>query len=160
VNVALGCDGAASNDAQDMLEVIKIGSLLHQLTEPDYHQWLTPRKAIALASLGGATGLGLAQELGSLTVGKKADLVLYDLTQLSLLPRTDPIGLLVLGRPTQVVDRVWVNGQPLVQAGEVTTIDLPGLKQNLFERSQWQMRSPSPNRQNLEQHYRQVMGLD
>jgi len=160
VNVALGCDGAASNDAQDMLEVIKIGSLLHQLTSPDYHQWLTPRKAIALASLGGATGLDLAQELGSLTVGKKADLVLYDLTQLSLLPRTDPIGLLVLGRPTQVVDRVWVNGQPLVQAGEVTTIDLPGLKQNLFERSQWQMRSPSPNRQNLEQHYRQVMGLD
>jgi cytosine/adenosine deaminase-related metal-dependent hydrolase len=77
---------------------------LHNVTDFDYQHWITPRQAVEMASLGGAKGLNMADELGSLTVGKKADLVLYDLTSLSLLPRTDPIGLLVLGRPTNVVD--------------------------------------------------------
>jgi cytosine/adenosine deaminase-related metal-dependent hydrolase len=109
VNVSFGCDGAASNDSQDLLEAIKIGSILHNITDLDYRQWITPRQSVEMASLGGAKGLNLADEMGSLTVGKKADFVLYDLTSLSLLPRTDPIGLLILGRPTNAVDSVWVN---------------------------------------------------
>ncbi|MCJ2544080.1 amidohydrolase family protein [Thermostichus vulcanus] len=71
-----------------------------------------------MAALGGAKGLCLEQETGSLTVGKSADLVLCDLTQLSLLPRTDPIGLLVLGRPSRVVDSVWVRGKRRIEAGQ------------------------------------------
>ena len=106
VNVTFGCDGASSNDSQDLLEAIKIGSILHNVTDLDYRHWLTPRQALEMASLGGVKGLNMADQLGSLSVGKKADLVLYDLTNLSLLPRTDPIGLLVLGRPTNVVDSV------------------------------------------------------
>ncbi|MBD0304174.1 MAG: amidohydrolase, partial [Tolypothrix sp. T3-bin4] len=111
INVTFGCDGASSNDSQDLLEAIKIGSILHNVTDFDYQHWITPRQAVEMASLGGAKALNMPDELGSLTVGKKADLVLYDLTSLSLLPRTDPIGLLVLGRPTNVVDSVWVNGK-------------------------------------------------
>ena len=88
----------------------------------DYCNWLTPRRAIELAALGGAKGLAMDGEIGSLTVGKQADLVLYDLMSLSLLPKTDPIGLLVLGRPTQVVDSAWVKGKRLVAEGKVTTI--------------------------------------
>ncbi|HSF74227.1 MAG TPA: amidohydrolase family protein [Microcoleus sp.] len=106
VNVSFGCDGAASNDSQDLLEAIKIGSILHKITDLDYRQWITPRQSVDMASLGGAKGLNAADEIGSLTVGKKADFVLYDLTSLSLLPRTDPIGLLILGRPTDAVDSV------------------------------------------------------
>src|ERR671933_3001343 len=142
VNVAFGCDGAASNDSQDLLEAIKIGSILHNITDSDYHRWITPRPSVEMAVLGGATGLNMADELGSLTVGKKADLVLYDLTTLSLLPRTDPIGLLILGRPTNAVDSVWVNGKQVVADGKVTTIDVDALKLELFKRSQW-----STNRQ-------------
>ncbi|MCC5626562.1 amidohydrolase [Nostoc sp. CHAB 5715] len=114
VNVTFGCDGASSNDSQDLLEAIKIGSILHNVTGSDYQHWITPRQAVEMASLGGAKGLNIADKLGSLTVGKQADLVLYDLTNLSLLPRTDPIGLLVLGRPTNVVNSVWVNGKQIV----------------------------------------------
>ena len=159
VNVAFGCDGAASNDSQDLLEAIKMGSILHNITDTDYHHWITPRQSVEIASLGGAQGLNMADELGSLSVGKKADLVLYDLKNLSLLPRTDPIGLLILGRPTNTVDSVWVNGKRVVAEGNVLTIDVDALRQELFERSQW-----SPNRQShtlseIEAHYRSVMGL-
>lgn len=159
VNVAFGCDGAASNDSQDLLEAIKIGSILHNITDLDYRHWITPRESVEMASLGGAQALNLASELGSVTVGKTADIVLYDLTSLSLLPRTDPIGLLILGRPTHAVDTVWVNGKRVVDKGKVTTIDVEALRQELFERSQWATNRPSPTVSQLEAHYRFVMGL-
>ncbi|ARV59949.1 amidohydrolase [Nostocales cyanobacterium HT-58-2] len=159
VNVTFGCDGASSNDSQDLLEAIKIGSLLHNVTDLDYQQWITCRQAVEMASLGGAKGLNMADKLGSLTVGKEADLVLYDLTKLSLLPRTDPIGLLVLGRPTNVVESVWVNGKQIVADGKVTTIDVDELQQQLFNHSQWDTNRKSQSVREIETHYRAVMGL-
>jgi 5-methylthioadenosine/S-adenosylhomocysteine deaminase len=159
INVTFGCDGASSNDSQDLLEAIKIGSLLHNVTELDYQHWITPQQAAAMASYGGAKGLNMADSLGSLTVGKKADLVLYDLTSLSLLPRTDPIGLLVLGRPTNVVDSVWVNGIQVVGDGQVININVDDLRQQLFNHSQWSTVRKSPTATQMEAHYRKVMGL-
>lgn len=159
VNVTFGCDGAASNDSQDLLEAIKIGSILHNITDLDYHHWITPHQAVQMASFGGAKGLNMAEQLGSLTVGKKADLVLYDLTNLSLLPRTDPIGLLILGRPTQAVHSVWVNGKQIVADGNVTTIDVANLRQELFNHSQWDAQRQSQTITQIEAHYRAVMNL-
>ncbi len=159
VNVTFGCDGASSNDSQDLLEAIKIGSILHNVTDLDYQHWITPRQAVEMASLGGARGLNMADKLGSLSVGKKADLVMYDLTSLSLLPRTDPIGLLVLGRPTNVVDSVWMNGKQIVAGGKVTTIDVDNLRQELFNHSQWDTQRKSQTVAQIEAHYRFVMGL-
>jgi 5-methylthioadenosine/S-adenosylhomocysteine deaminase len=159
INIAFGCDGAASNDSQDILEAIKIGTILHNVTDLDYTHWITPRQAIELASLGGATGLGMAREIGSLEVGKQADLVMYDLMNLSLLPRTDPIGLLVLGRPTQVVDSVWVKGDRVIAEGKPTRINLDDLRSQLFDRSQWAVNRKSVTVQQVEAHYRAVMQL-
>ncbi|MBD2244586.1 amidohydrolase [Nostoc sp. FACHB-888] len=159
VNVTFGCDGASSNDSQDLLEAIKIGSILHNVTDSDYQHWITPRQAVEMASLGGAKGLNLADKLGSLTVGKQADLVLYDLTNLSLLPRTDPIGLLVLGRPSNVVDSAWVNGKQIITGGKFTTINVDELRQELFNRSQWETKRKSQTVAQIEAHYRTVMGL-
>ncbi|MBN3958790.1 amidohydrolase [Nostoc sp. NMS8] len=159
VNVTFGCDGASSNDSQDLLEAIKIGSILHNVTDSDYQHWITPRQAVEMASLGGAKGFNLADQLGSLTVGKQADLVLYDLTNLSLLPRTDPIGLLVLGRPSNVVDSIWVNGKQIVTNHQVTTINVDELRQELFNRSQWQTKRKSETVAQIEAHYRTVMDL-
>ncbi|QLE40815.1 amidohydrolase [Nostoc sp. C052] len=159
VNVTFGCDGASSNDSQDLLEAIKIGSILHNVTDSDYQHWITPRQAVEMASLGGAKGLNLADQLGSLTIGKQADLVLYDLTNLSLLPRTDPIGLLVLGRPSNVVESSWVNGKQIVKNHQVTTINVDELRQELFNRSQWQTKRKSETVAQIEAHYRTVMDL-
>jgi 5-methylthioadenosine/S-adenosylhomocysteine deaminase len=159
VNVTFGCDGASSNDSQDLLEAIKIGSILHNVTDSDYRHWISSRQAIEMASLGGAIGLGVADELGTIEVGKKADLVLYDLTNLSLLPRTDPIGLLVLGRPAHVVDSVWVNGKQTIAHGKPTGIDIEALRQTLFEQSQWQSQRNSKQVQQMESQYRSIMHL-
>ncbi|MEH1771910.1 amidohydrolase [Nostoc sp.] len=159
VNVTFGCDGASSNDSQDLLEAIKIGSILHNITDSDYQHWITPRQAVKMASLGGAKGLNIADKVGSLTVGKQADLVLYDLTNLSLLPRTDPIGLLVLGRPSNVVNSAWVNGKQIIADGKVTTINVNELRQKLFNRSQWETKRKSETVAQIEAHYRTVMGL-
>ncbi|MEA5550199.1 amidohydrolase [Anabaena cylindrica UHCC 0172] len=159
VNISFGCDGASSNDSQDLLEAIKIGSILHNVTDIDYQHWITPREAVEMASLGGAKGLNRDDKLGSLTVGKIADFVLYDLKNLSLLPRTDPIGLLVLGRPSNVVDSAWVNGQQIIADGKFTTINVDELRQELFNRSQWEKTRLSKSVAEMETHYRQVMGL-
>ncbi|KAM3103593.1 amidohydrolase [Phormidesmis sp. 146-12] len=159
VNVAIGCDGSASNDSQDLLEAIKVGSILHNVTDLDYHHWITPREAIAMAALGGAKGLNLADDMGSLTVGKKADLVLYDLMSLSLLPRTDPIGLLVLGRPVNAVAHAWVNGNLIVKDGEMCNVNVNELRQNLFDRSEWSTKRQAPSVAQIEAKYRSVMGL-
>jgi cytosine/adenosine deaminase-related metal-dependent hydrolase len=159
VNVSFGCDGASSNDSQDLLEAIKMGSILHNITDLDYQHWITPRESIKMASLGGAKGLNLGEQIGSLTVGKKADLVMYDLTSLSLLPRTDPVGLLVLGRPTNVVDSVWVNGKQIVADGKVKNINVDNLRQELFKHSQWQTKRKSKTVKEIEAHYRGVMEL-
>jgi cytosine/adenosine deaminase-related metal-dependent hydrolase len=159
VNVTFGCDGASSNDSQDLLEAIKIGSILHNTTDRDYQNWITPRQAVEMAALGGAKGLNIADKIGSLAVGKQADFVLYDLTNLSLLPRTDPIGLLILGRPTNAVDSVWFNGKQVVAAGKITTINVDELRQELFKRSQWDTQRKSQTVAEIEAHYRAVMGL-
>jgi 5-methylthioadenosine/S-adenosylhomocysteine deaminase len=112
-----------------------------------------------MASLGGVKGLNLADKMGSVTVGKKADFVLYDLTSLSLLPRTDPIGLLILGRQTNAVDSVWVNGKQIVAEGKVKTIDINALRRELFDRSEWTSKRQSQTVSEIETHYRKVMNL-
>lgn len=159
VNVSFGCDGSASNDSQDLLEAIKIGSILHTITDPEYRHWITPRQAVEMATLGGARGLNRDKHFGTLEVGKQADLVLYDLTHLSLLPRTDPIGLLILGRPTQVVDSVWVRGKPVVADKQVLGVDMALLSQQLFEQSQWDPQRVSQALAQAEPRYRAVMDL-
>ncbi|BAY60977.1 amidohydrolase [Calothrix brevissima NIES-22] len=159
VNVTFGCDGASSNDSQDLLEAIKIGSILHNITDLDYQHWITPRQAVIMAALGGAKGLNLGDKLGTLSVGKQADLVLYDLTNLSLLPRTDPIGLLVLGRPCNVVNSVWVNGNQIVADGKVINVNVDELRKEIYSNSQWHSQRPSASVKRLAPHYRKVMGL-
>lgn len=160
VNISIGCDGAASNDGQDLLEAIKIGTLLHNITDADYRHWIKPREAIAIASQGGAIGLGVGEQLGQLQVGMTADLVLYDLSNLSLLPKTDPVGLLVTGRPTQAVSQVWVNGQRIIKDGLSTRVDEDELCQKLMSYGEWSTNRQSENIAQMEAHYRQVMGLD
>lgn len=159
VNVAFGCDGAASNDGQDLLEAIKVGSLLHNVTDPDYKHWITPRKAVEMAAIGGFTGVNLADQVGSLTVGKQADLVLYDLKNLSLLPRTDPIKLLVLGRPNAVVDSVWVRGKRVIAEGTIQTVDVNHFSQTVFNYGEGYSKPQYKTIHQVEAHYRRVMGL-
>lgn len=115
-----------------------------------------------MASLGGATGLGMQSELGSITVGKRADLVLYDLKRLSLLPRTDPLTMLILGRPVEPVHSLWVSGRRVIAAHAFKTADLDAFREQLWQRQEFLINDRKPKgelRRSVEHQYRQFMEL-
>jgi len=157
LNIALGCDGAASNDAQNMLEAIKLGNILHNVSDPDYRNWLTPAETLRMATAGGARGVNLGNTTGTISPGMEADLVLYDLDHPSMLPHTEPLQLLVMGHPTEVVEAVWIRGRQLVRQGQIQTIDVSDLYEALRRHP---IRKESINRQtihSIEPHYRNTM---
>ncbi len=156
LNVAIGCDGAASNDAQNMLEAIKLGTILHTVTDSDYEHWLTPEQALHMATVGGAKGVNLGDRTGTLAPGRSADLVLYNLDHPSMLPHNNPLQLLVLGRPTDVVEAAWVQGRQLVDQGQLLTIEADALHQALRHKPQ-AAPNPVPPHLSVEAHYREVM---
>ena len=140
VDVALGCDGACSSDGQDMTEAIKAACLVSTLATPEYNEWLTARETLRLAYEGGAAAVGLRERAGKILPGRLADLTLWDLTSLSMLPQGDPASLLVLGRPQAgpptaggALHSVFVAGRRLVSRGECLTIDVRKLRAQLWD---------------------------
>jgi len=136
VNVALGADGACSSDAQDMCEVMKLTCLLNTLDSKEYRSWLEPRAAHRLAARNGYAAVNMADRAGVLMAGAAADLCLYDLSVLSMLPLADPIGSLVLGRPSggpggDALSAAWVRGRLLVSGGAPLTVDVAALREDL-----------------------------
>mmetsp|Transcript_5670 Transcript_5670/g.13542 ORF Transcript_5670/g.13542 Transcript_5670/m.13542 type:complete len:590 (-) Transcript_5670:246-2015(-) len=137
VNVAIGCDGAASSDGQDMLEALKLATIIHTASTPEYRSWPTARfTALTLAARNGYRSVNFGGDAGGgeLLEGRVADVTLWDLTALSLLPRTDPLSLVVLGSRTQApgagsgLDSAWVDGVLTVEGGSPVGIDLPALR--------------------------------
>lgn len=84
---------------------------------------LDPRSILGMATLGGATALGLEDRTGSLEPGKMADLIALDLDDISLQPLTDPVAQLVSGNGGQRVSHVWVEGKPLLQKGVLQSLN-------------------------------------
>ncbi|MGB3311533.1 MAG: amidohydrolase [Nodosilinea sp.] len=156
LTVAIGCDGAASNDAQNLLEAIKLSTILHTVTDSDYENWLTPEQAVQMAAVGGAKAVNLGDRIGTIAPGMDADLVLYNLDHPSMLPRTNPLQLLVLGRPTDVVEAAWVQGRQLVDQGQLLTIDIATLHHNLRYQAV-ATKETQVQHHSVESHYRNVM---
>jgi 5-methylthioadenosine/S-adenosylhomocysteine deaminase len=124
--VALGTDGAASNDNQDMFGAIKSAALLHKVAtlEPTA---IRAREVLHMATLGGAQALGLDREIGSLEPGKRADVVLLDGNTPELATIHDPWQQVVYCATARCVSHVWVDGAPRVQEGELLGAGLPAL---------------------------------
>lgn len=126
VNVALGSDGAASNNRLDVFAEMRLASLLAKVSTGDAAV-VPAAAALAMATLNGARALGLDAVTGSLTPGKDADIVAVDLAALSLLPVFDPVSHLVNVAGRDAVSDVWVRGVRMVAGGELTTIDTEAL---------------------------------
>jgi len=121
VAVGIGVDGPASNDRQDMLEAIKLSVLLQRVNRLQATA-LSAREALEMATIGGATALGLDSELGSLEQGKAADLVVFDGNDAALTNVNDPFESVVFSLgPSQVRD-VWVAGQRSVADGDIVNV--------------------------------------
>lgn len=122
VNVALGTDGAASNNRLDLLNEARTAALLAKgstgdPTAVDAHQ------ALAMATLHGARALGLDGRIGSLVPGKAADIVAVDLSGLETLPCYDVVSHLVYAVGREQVSHVWVDGELLLDARALTKLD-------------------------------------
>lgn len=122
VNVAIGTDGAASNNDLDLLGELKTAGLLAKLSTGDAAA--APASVLLhMATLGGARALGLDDEIGSLLPGKAADLVALDLSAAHCQPVYDPISQLIYAAGREAVTEVWVAGRRLLHDRRLVTLD-------------------------------------
>ncbi|QDC44049.1 TRZ/ATZ family hydrolase [Methylophilus medardicus] len=114
VNVGLGTDGAASNNRLDLWQEMRTAALLAKVSEQGAAA-LPAYQALSMATLHGARALGLQDKVGSIEVGKQADLVAVKLDDLNSLPCFDPISHLVYVAGREQVTHTWVDGSLLYQ---------------------------------------------
>ena len=126
INVALGTDGAASNNRLDLFAEMRLAALLAKVATGDPAA-LPAGDVLRAATLGGAQALGLDADLGSLLPGKCADAVAVDLSSLEATPCYDPVSHLVHVVGREAVTDVWVGGHRVVADRVLTTIDTAAL---------------------------------
>jgi 5-methylthioadenosine/S-adenosylhomocysteine deaminase len=126
IAVGLGTDGASSNNTLDMFETMKVCALLHKA-----HRWdptvLNAQKVLDLATIGGARALGVEREIGSIEIGKRADIVLIDGKRPNMMPihgRDTVVSDLVYSVSSGNVDTTIVDGSVLMQDREIKTVNL------------------------------------
>lgn len=122
VTVALGTDGAGTNDNLDMHEVMRLAVMLQRPGEPDRKRWPTAKHALNMATIAG--GKAMRREgLGSLTPGAPADFVLHDLAAPFWVPLNDPVSQLVFGASGSTVDTVIIGGRIVVEDRRIVAFD-------------------------------------
>lgn len=126
VNVTLGTDGAISGNDLDMWLAIRLAATLHKATTGDAAA-VTTGEALAMATRNGARALGAGDRLGSIEIGKEADLILVDTGRLHAAPLFDPVTHLVYSAGRADVTDVFVAGRRVVEAGKLLTTDVGAL---------------------------------
>jgi 5-methylthioadenosine/S-adenosylhomocysteine deaminase len=133
VTVALGSDGICSNDTPRMFDVMHAAGLLHSVSTPDYHDWITAAEVLTAATIGGARSALLEHEIGSLEPGKRADLLILDMNTANFSPLNDVANHLVYCENGSSIETVMVNGEIVVERGKLTRIDESALLAELRE---------------------------
>jgi len=136
INVALGSDGAASNNRLDIFGEMRLASLLAKVSTGNAAAVPAPT-ALRMATLNGAAAIGLDAEIGSLEVGKQADLTAVRIGSVETLPMFDPASHLVNAAGREHVSDVWVAGARVVDDGRLTTLDVAALESRAHA---WQQR--------------------
>jgi len=140
IGFGLGTDGGISNNSMSMIELMKFASLAQKAQTQDA-AILSATECLRLATIEGAKVLGVDKDIGSLEVGKKADIVAIDLWQPHLLPLApasdhDPIlwNLVFAGRASDVV-HVWVDGEQVVKNKMPTRMDLETIMEAIHKQT-------------------------
>jgi 5-methylthioadenosine/S-adenosylhomocysteine deaminase len=118
VNVALGTDGAASNNRLDLFHEMRTAALLAKGVSGDA-QAMPAHEALRAATLNGARALGIDDRIGSIVPGKAADLVAVDMRAAELAPCYDPVSQLVYSAGREHVSHVWINGALHLSEGKL-----------------------------------------
>lgn len=120
INVCIGTDGAASNNAQSMFREMGLMALIHKGTH-DTPQCVSAAEALAMATGGAARALGLPT--GEIAVGRRADVVLIDLDSPQLTPLGDPVAAMAYSACGAEVDTVIIDGKVVMRRRELLTVD-------------------------------------
>ena len=122
VNVAIGTDGAASNNDLDLLGETRTAALLAKAVAGSATA-LDAHRALRMATLNGARSMGIEADVGSLEVGKAADIVAFDLSGLAQQPVYDPVSQLIYATGRDCVKHLWVAGKQLLDDRRLTRLD-------------------------------------
>jgi 5-methylthioadenosine/S-adenosylhomocysteine deaminase len=122
VNVAVGTDGAASNNDLDLLGETRTAALLAKAVAGSASA-LDAHRALRMATLNGARALGMDAHVGSLELGKAADMTAFDLSGLAQQPIYDPVSQLIYASGRECVRHVWVEGQQLLDNRRLIRLD-------------------------------------
>ena len=122
--VGLGTDGTASSNDLDLFMAMRVAAVLHKGVRLDA-ELLPARQVLRMATIDAARALGIDHLVGSIEVGKRADLVRLDPHSPSLTPSYDAASTVVYSAARADVLDVWVNGRQVVRGRECTTIDVP-----------------------------------
>lgn len=134
VNLAIGTDGCASNNDLDMFDEMRTAALLAKAVAQDATAFKA-YSALHSATFAGARAMGLDQHIGSLEVGKQADIIVIDLSQVETLPLYDVVSQLVYAGSRQLVSDVWIAGQIKLHNRQLVDIDIDKVKATA---RQWQ----------------------
>lgn len=122
INVALGTDGASSNNNLNMFEEINLAAIVNKGINNDPIS-ITAKEALKMATINGAKALGLENEIGSIEVGKKADLILVDQNKPHFYPKYNIISAMAYSAQGSDVDTVIINGKVIMESRQFKDID-------------------------------------
>ena len=134
VNVGLGCDGGPSNNSYDMIREMKTASLLQKARTLD-PLTMSAETVLEMATLNGAKALGLQDQIGSIEVGKKADLIIVTMQKPHLIPTFNPVSHIAYAALGADVDTTIIDGKIVRENRHVKTLDEPKILQNASERA-------------------------
>ena len=123
ISVAIGADGSPSGGNQILQHSMRLATIVGRPQASDLEDWVTTRDAMAMATAGGAKVLDRTDEIGAIAVGRKADLVLYDLAAPWWSPLNDPIHQFVYSEPGTSARDMFINGRRVMAEGRITSFD-------------------------------------
>jgi 5-methylthioadenosine/S-adenosylhomocysteine deaminase len=133
ITVGLGTDGCSSSNDLDMFAVMRLAANLARLVREDPAA-ITSRDIVRAATLDGASALGMADRIGSIEVGKEADLIALRLDSPHLTPLREPHTAIVFAAGRSDVESVWVAGERVVAERRATRVDHAAVIRDAQER--------------------------